>query len=105
MNKRQRQVMCSLLSSALLLGTPLATPAEEAADQHEYALDEYVVTANRIPVKQTEIAANVTVITREEIEKGGYSSVPDVLRKSSITLEKTVGLLSLYSMVTNGCWY
>lgn len=91
MNKRQRQVMCSLLSSALLLGTPLATPAEEAADQHEYALDEYVVTANRIPVKQTEIAANVTVITREEIEKGGYSSVPDVLRKSSITLEKNSG--------------
>ncbi|MDF2572832.1 MAG: TonB-dependent receptor [Sporomusa sp.] len=90
MKKRQKQLLCSLLSSALLFGIPQASLAEEQGNQ-DYALDEYVVTANRIPVKKTEIAANVTVISREEIEKGGFSSIPDVLKKGNITLEKKGG--------------
>ena len=61
--------------------------AEEAA--HEYSFDEYVVTANRIPVKATEVAANVTVITSEEIEKGGYTRISDALRSKNINAGST----------------
>jgi vitamin B12 transporter len=45
-----------------------------------------VVTANRMPVKMSEVAANVTVITQKEIEKGGFTSVPDILSKSNVDL-------------------
>lgn len=88
MNKLQKQVLCSLLGSAILMGLPAASSAEETSSQ-EFSLDEYVVTASRVPVKQNEIAANVTVITRDEIEKGGYTRVPDILKKSNIALEQT----------------
>ncbi len=88
MNKLQKQVLCSLLGSAILMGMPAASSAEETGSQ-EFSLDEYVVTASRVPVKQNEIAANVTVITRDEIEKGGYTRVPDILKKSNIALEQT----------------
>lgn len=88
MNKLQKQVLCSLLSSAILMGLPAASSAEETGSQ-EFSLDEYVVTASRVPVKQNEIAANVTVITRDEIERGGYTRVPDILKKSNIALEQT----------------
>lgn len=87
MNKLQKQVLCSLLGSALLFGLPAVSSAEEPGSQ-EFSLDEYVVTASRVPVRQNEIAANVTVITREEIEKGGYTNVPDILKKSNIALEQ-----------------
>lgn len=90
MNKTQRQLLCSLAGSALLLTFPQMSWAEEN-DPQEYALDEYVVTANRVPVKRTEIAANVTVITREEIEQGRFTSVPDILKKSNVTLEQNRG--------------
>ncbi|GBG57616.1 colicin I receptor [Sporomusaceae bacterium FL31] len=61
--------------------------AEEAAQ--EYSFDEYVVTANRIPVKATEVAANVTVITSEEIEKGGYTRISDALRSKNVNTGST----------------
>ncbi len=64
--------------------------AEEAtAAEETYNFDEYVVTANRMPVKMSEVAANVTVITQEEIEKGGFTSVPDILSKSNVDLQET----------------
>lgn len=88
MNKLQKQVLCSLVGSAILFGLPSVSSAEETSSQ-EFALDEYVVTASRVPVKKSEIAANVTVITRDEIEKGGYTNVPDILKKSNIALEQS----------------
>lgn len=45
-----------------------------------------MVTANRMPVKMSQVAANVTVITQGEIEKGGFTSVPDILSKSNVDL-------------------
>lgn len=88
MNKLQKQVLCSLLGSAILMGLPAASSAEETSSQ-EFALDEYVVTASRVPVKQNEIAANVTVITRDEIERSGFTDVPDILKKNNINMEYT----------------
>ncbi|MEG6586686.1 TonB-dependent receptor plug domain-containing protein [Dendrosporobacter sp. 1207_IL3150] len=88
MNKKNKQLLCSLLTSAIVLGASQAAWAEESV-QPEYSLDEYIITANRIPMKRTEIAANVTVINRAEIEKGNFNSVPDILKKSNVTIEKT----------------
>lgn len=88
MNKLQKQVLCSLLGSAILMGLPAASSAEETGSQ-EFSLDEYVVTASRFPVKQNEIAANVTVITRDEIERSGFTDVPDILKKNNINMEYT----------------
>lgn len=88
MNKLQKQVLCSLLGSAILMGLPAASSAEETGSQ-EFSLDEYVVTASRVPVKQNEIAANVTVITRDEIERSGFTDVPDILKKNNINMEYT----------------
>lgn len=87
MNKRQKKFLCSLIGSVMVLGMPAAAFAAAEATE-EYNFDEYVVTANRVPVQKTQIAANVTVITREAIEKGGFSNVPDILRKNSVNLEK-----------------
>lgn len=85
MNKQQL-LLYSLLSGALLFGMSEAAFAAELAAE-EYTLDEYVVTANRVPTKVTETAAAVTVITRAEIEKGGFTSVPEILKSTSVTIE------------------
>lgn len=88
-NKQQKRFLCSLLSSAVLLGTSGMAVAEKTADDETFNFDEYVVTANRMPVKKSEVAANVTVITHEEIQKGGFTSVPDILSKSNVDLQET----------------
>lgn len=85
MNKRQKKFVCSLVGSIMLLGGQAAAADETAS---EYNFDEYVVTANRIPVQKSQIAANVTVITRENIEKGGFANVPDILRKNNVDMER-----------------
>nr|WP_322787915.1 TonB-dependent receptor [Pelosinus propionicus] len=87
-NKQQKKLLCSLLGSAIVLSTSGIVAAEEASTEETYNFDEYVVTANRIPVKKTEVAANVTVISQEEIEKGNFSSVPEILRTSNVNLEE-----------------
>lgn len=87
-NKQQKKLLCSLIGSALLLSTSGMAAAEEASDEQNFNFDEYVVTANRMPVKRTEVAANVTVISHEEIEKGNFSSVPEILRTSNVNLEE-----------------
>ena len=89
MKLNQKKLLCSLLSSAVLLGTSQIIFAEDAANEETFNFDEYVVTANRMPVKKSEVAANVTVITQEEIEKGGFTNLPDILSKSNIDLQKT----------------
>ncbi|HWR07620.1 TonB-dependent receptor [Sporomusa sp.] len=86
-NSKQKKILCSLISSALLFGMTGLASAEEA--EQEYNFDEYVVTANRIPVKATEVAANVTVITGETIEKGGFTRISDVLRDNNINTGST----------------
>lgn len=83
MKLTQKHLLCSLLGGTLLFNLSGIASAEES-----FNLDEYVVTANRIPVKMTEVAANVTVVTHNEIEKGGYTSVPDILKTANVTMEE-----------------
>lgn len=86
MKKTQKHVVCSLLGSVLLLGSPTISHAAEAAT--DYNFEEFVVTANRIPVKKTQLAASVTVISSEQIVNSGMSSVPDLLRKHNVDMQR-----------------
>ncbi|AJQ28735.1 TonB-dependent receptor plug domain-containing protein [Pelosinus fermentans] len=54
--------------------------ANENEETESYSFDQLVVTANRVPTKLSEVAANVTVITKEQIEKGNYHNVGEVLQ-------------------------
>jgi len=60
-------MVCAMVGSALLFQVSGIVQAEE---QEQFSFDQVVVTANRVPTKISETAANVTVITREDIEKG-----------------------------------
>ena len=72
----------SYLLSLLLIGTLLLTPftGAKAEDAPSFELDQVVVTATKTPVKLAEAGANISVITKEEIEKMHYRSVADALR-------------------------
>jgi len=76
-NRRRAWLCAMVVTSALLLQAPGAAFAEE---QEEFSLDQVVVTANRVPTKVSESAANVTVVTREQLESGNYTGLGDVLR-------------------------
>lgn len=71
-----RAMLCAL---ALIGSTMLSVSPVFAEEIEEFALDEIVVTANRVPTKAGETAANVTVITAEQIEKGHYNNVGQIL--------------------------
>ncbi|WP_371372506.1 TonB-dependent receptor plug domain-containing protein [Sporomusa aerivorans] len=82
MNRRTKGLLFGLICGAISLGVTNDIYAEE----QEFDFDEYVVTASRIPVKKNEVAANVTVIGKEEIEKGAYSKISDILTRNNVTM-------------------
>lgn len=90
MTQKKKQLLSSLIITHLLFGVPSLVFAETSSDEPDpaFEMEEYVITANRIPVKITETAANVTVITQEQIEQGNFSTVPDILRKNNINIEE-----------------
>lgn len=87
MDKKAKGLLCGLICSAISLGITNGVYAEE----QQFNFDEYVVTASRIPVKKSEVAANVTVIGNEEIEKGSYSKVSDILTANNINMGTSSG--------------
>lgn len=69
------------LSSAVLLTLLLGSSSAVYADETpEYMLGELVVTATRTPVEEFKANANISVVTRDTIEKNHYSNVQDALR-------------------------
>lgn len=84
MRIRKQIILAGLICSALSLG--MASSVGYAAEAEEFTLDEYVVTANRVPVKINEVAADVTVIDNDAIEKGAFSKVSDILRANSVNM-------------------
>lgn len=74
---RKAWLCAMVVTSAVLLQAPGAAFAEE---QQEFALDQVVVTANRVPTTLSKAAANVTVITREQLENNNYTGLGDALR-------------------------
>ena len=75
--KLARRIAAGLAAGVLLTVSPAFA---EAVETQEFLLDQVVVTANRMPVKLSETAANVTVITREEIEKKNYTALAQALK-------------------------
>ena len=65
--------MMAMAGSAMAQELPGSVPAEGASE-------EIVVLGSRIPRVQKEGPAPVTVITADDILRGGFQSVPDVLR-------------------------
>jgi vitamin B12 transporter len=78
LERKKNAWLCAMIASAVFWQVP---GISQAAEADEYALDQVVVTANRVPTKIAESAANVTVVTRSEIEKGNYQNLRQVLQK------------------------
>lgn len=70
-------VMVSLLAGTTVVwgGTVFA-----AEDLQEFALDDMVVTASRVPTQKVDTPADISVITKEEIADQNYASASDALR-------------------------
>lgn len=75
--KLRNAVMVSLLAGTTVVwgGTVFA-----AEDLQEFALDDMVVTASRVPTQKVDTPADISVITKEEIADQNYASASDALR-------------------------
>lgn len=74
--------LAAQITLGLLFTLPFTAYAETTNVEKEQAffLDEMVVTATRTPVEQFKANANISVVTRENIEQNHYSNVQDALR-------------------------
>ena len=89
MDQRGKKVLCSLLSGTVLFGISNVALAEEA--EQAYELDEVVVTASRMPTKLTETAANVTVVSRNDIEQKSLKTIAEALTQAGVKVEAAGG--------------
>lgn len=88
-----------ILRAAALAGVCLVCLPVAAQDN----MPDLVITANRIPQSIQQIGSSVTVITREEIEKGGNKSLRDVLQaQPGISVTETGGPGGAVSIFTRG---
>lgn len=80
MKKIQRlrnAVMMSLFAGTTVVWGGTAFAAE---DLQEFALDDMVITASRVPTQKVDTPADISVITKEEIADQNYANVSDALR-------------------------
>lgn len=70
-------VMVSLLAGTTLVWGGTAFAQE---DLQEFALEDMVVTASRVPIQKVDTPADISVITKEEIADQNYASASDALR-------------------------
>lgn len=70
-------VMVSLLAGMTVVWGGTAFAAE---DLQEFALENMVVTASRVPTQKVDTPADISVITQEEIADQNYASASDALR-------------------------
>ena len=79
--KKSNWLKCAVLSSVAAISfTGNAMAAEIEPEMQEFVLDAMVVTASRIPTSITEAKADVSVITRKEIEEQHIEDVEEALR-------------------------
>lgn len=69
--------MVSLLAGTTLVWGGTAFAQE---DLQEFALEDMVVTASRVPTQKVDTPADISVITKEEIADQNYASASDALR-------------------------
>ena len=87
----RKSVLSGLVAGALTIGMGcVAAPvsAEEAAGgaMQSYTLDDIVVTASRSETAISDVPADVTLISEEQIERGNYKSVSDALKGANINV-------------------
>lgn len=70
-------VMVSLLAGTTVVWGDIVFAAE---DLQEFALEDMVVTASRVPTQKVDTPADISVITKEEIADQNYASASDALR-------------------------
>ena len=70
-------VIMSLLAGTTVVWGGTAFAAE---DLQEFALEDMVVTASRVPTQKVDTPADISVITKEEIADQNYASASDALR-------------------------
>lgn len=83
---KRSKLTASVLAAMLVPFSALAqqaTPTEEGQNQTATNLDKVVVTGSLIPQTQVETFVPVTVISAEDIQARGFTSVSDVLQQSS----------------------
>jgi iron complex outermembrane receptor protein len=75
---RQLLLACGGLAGALLLAGPAT--AQQAQQGQEQKLERITITGSNIRRTDTETVAPVEIVTREEIERSGRTTVADVLK-------------------------
>jgi vitamin B12 transporter len=78
--KLKRTMLCACILSGAVLLPAAGAYAQENEEQDAFSFDEVVVTATKTPVKVFEANANLTVITRGDIEKNHYHDLVQVLQ-------------------------
>ncbi len=75
--KKKAALLSAIMGGALLMQMPVAAQAEEEAP---YSFDQIVVTATKTPVKASAANANISVITRQQMEQRHYRDLAEALR-------------------------
>ena len=83
----RKSVLSGLIAGALTVGMGCAaTPANAEEAVQSYTLDDIVVTASRSETAISDVPADVTLISEEQIERGNYKSVSDALKGANINV-------------------
>ena len=86
----RKSVLSGLVAGALTVGMSYSAPvhAEEAAEggTQAYQTEAIVVTAGRSETAISDVPADVTLISRQQIERGNYKSVSDALKGANINV-------------------
>ena len=87
----KKSVLSGLITGVLTIVTTYAAPsasAEETTDEstQTYETDAIVITASRSETTISDVPADVTLISGEQIERGNYTSVSDALKGANINV-------------------
>lgn len=84
----KKSVLSGLIAGALTVGMGYPAHAAEAADDstQTYETEAIVVTASRSDTAISDVPADVTLISEEQIERGNYKSVSDALKGANVNV-------------------
>ena len=85
----RKSVLSGLVAGALTVGMSYSAPVHaEAADggTQAYQTEAIVVTAGRSETAISDVPADVTLISRQQIDRGNYKSISDALKGANINV-------------------
>ena len=83
----KKSILSGLIAGALTVGMGCAAASVSAEEaMQSYTLDNIVVTASRSETAISDVPADVTLISEEQIERGNYKSVSDALKGANINV-------------------